>query len=251
MGMSQGRRCAPAGLLPSLSPPCPPGPRRIIPPMFPMPIEDTRLNASNLGEDTTESLTKPSTTDNLLFERSRFDKYGSLQNEKRVDKSRDSRLVRCPIPGGIWPAKLGVEISVSRSNPVAGSCDALKSLPPRLRYLSDVRLKTAVSRPPLCRRRPPRSREVTRPPPLPFFVASFSQRTPAQRQQSVPARHDRNAVADAVVAENDRFSWSSAAAWSGKQGSERASKLCNRRTSTSNIGSYSREDMREIILAAG
>uniref|UniRef100_A0A0E0MRQ3 Uncharacterized protein n=1 Tax=Oryza rufipogon TaxID=4529 RepID=A0A0E0MRQ3_ORYRU len=43
--------------------------------------QDTRLNASNLGEDTTESLTKPSTTDNLLFERSRFDKYGSLQNE--------------------------------------------------------------------------------------------------------------------------------------------------------------------------
>uniref|UniRef100_A0A0E0MRQ2 Uncharacterized protein n=1 Tax=Oryza rufipogon TaxID=4529 RepID=A0A0E0MRQ2_ORYRU len=192
--------------------------------------QDTRLNASNLGEDTTESLTKPSTTDNLLFERSRFDKYGSLQNELKNTKggqtsegfrSRETKLVRLPIPAGIWSVKLGGEMlrwvsSVSISNPVAGSCDALKSLPPRLRYLSDVRLKTAVSRPPLCRRRPPRSREVTRPPPPP----SPSQRTPSHRQQSVPARHDRNAV----VAENDRFSWSSAAAWSGKHGSELAIK---------------------------
>uniref|UniRef100_A0A0E0FGM5 Uncharacterized protein n=1 Tax=Oryza nivara TaxID=4536 RepID=A0A0E0FGM5_ORYNI len=202
---------------------------------------DTRLNASNLGEDTTESLTKPSTTDNLLFERSRFDKYGSLQNEvvkiqtshnEKIGAlskmSRETKLVRLPIPAGIWPVKLGGEMlrwvsSVSISNPVAGSRDALKSLPPRLRYLSDVRLKTAASRPPLCRRRPPRSREVTRPPPSP----SPSQRMPAQRQQSVPARHDRNAVADAVVAENDRFSWSSAAAWSGKHGSELAIKSIN------------------------
>uniref|UniRef100_A0A0E0JEE8 Uncharacterized protein n=1 Tax=Oryza punctata TaxID=4537 RepID=A0A0E0JEE8_ORYPU len=160
------------------------------------------------------------------------------------DRSRETKLVRFPIPAGIWPAKLGGEMlrwvsSLSISNPVAGSCDALKSLPPRLRYLSDVRLKTAVSRPPLCRRRPPRSREVTRPPPPPS-----SQRTPDQRQQSVPARHDRNAVADAVVAENDRFSWSSAAAWSGKHGSELAIKVCRRTTtSTNNNGSY--------ILAGG
>uniref|UniRef100_A0A0E0MRQ8 Uncharacterized protein n=1 Tax=Oryza rufipogon TaxID=4529 RepID=A0A0E0MRQ8_ORYRU len=145
-------------------------------------------------------------------------------------RSRETKLVRLPIPAGIWPVKLGGEMlrwvsSVSISNPVAGSCDPLKSLPPRLRYLSDVRLKTAVSRPPLCRLsaaesrcRPPRSREVTRPPPS-------SQRMPSQRQQSVPAGHDRNAVADAVVAENDRFSWSSAAAWSGKHGSELAIKI--------------------------
>ncbi|BAF04013.1 Os01g0162900 [Oryza sativa Japonica Group] len=163
------------------------------------------------------------------------------------DRSRETKLVRLPIPAGIWPAKLGGEMlrwvsSVSLSNPVAGSCDALKSLPPRLRYLSDVRLKTAASRPPLCRRRPPRSRKVTRPP---------SQRTPAQRQQSVPARHDRNAVADAVVAENDRFSWSSAAAWSGKHGSELAIKVCSRRRSTSNNGSYSRWATRGDILAGG
>uniref|UniRef100_A0A0D9Y3L9 Uncharacterized protein n=1 Tax=Oryza glumipatula TaxID=40148 RepID=A0A0D9Y3L9_9ORYZ len=171
----------------------------------------------------------------------------------RDDRSRETKLVRLPIPAGIWPAKLGGEMlrwvsSVSLSNPVAGSCDALKSLPPRLRYLSDVRLKTAASRPPLCRRRPPRSREVTRPPPPP----SPSQRTPAQRQQSVPARHDRNAVADAVVAENDRFSWSSAAAWSGKHGSEFAIKICmRRRTSTSKNGSFSRWATRGDILAGG
>uniref|UniRef100_A0A0E0FGM6 Uncharacterized protein n=1 Tax=Oryza nivara TaxID=4536 RepID=A0A0E0FGM6_ORYNI len=54
---------------------------------------DTRLNASNLGEDTTESLTKPSTTDNLLFERSRFDKYGSLQNEVvKIQTSHNEKI---------------------------------------------------------------------------------------------------------------------------------------------------------------
>ncbi|KAB8080072.1 hypothetical protein EE612_000414 [Oryza sativa] len=167
----------------------------------------------------------------------------------RDDRSRETKLVRLPIPAGIWPVKLGGEMlrwvsSVSISNPVAGSCDPLKSLPPRLRYLSDVRLKTAVSRPPLCRCRPPRSREVTRPPPS-------SQRMPSQRQQSVPAGHDRNAVADAVVAENDRFSWSSAAAWSGKHGSELAIKVCSRRRSTSNNGLYSRWATRGDILAGG
>uniref|UniRef100_A0A0D9UX34 Uncharacterized protein n=1 Tax=Leersia perrieri TaxID=77586 RepID=A0A0D9UX34_9ORYZ len=178
---------------------------------------DANLNVTTLGDDAAESLTNPSTTDNLLFERSRSDKCGSFQNEKLVDKSRETRLVRSPIPGGICPEKLGCDMlrwvsSLSFSNPVAGSCDALKSLPPRLRYLRDVRLKMAGSRPPLCRPRPPRSSDVMwLSPPSPPSPPS-PQRTPAQRQHSVPARHDRKAAADAVVAVNDRFSWSSAAA---------------------------------------
>uniref|UniRef100_J3KWM8 Uncharacterized protein n=1 Tax=Oryza brachyantha TaxID=4533 RepID=J3KWM8_ORYBR len=153
----------------------------------------------------------------------------------RDDRSRETKLVRSPIPAGIWPEKGGEMLrwvsSVSRSNPAAGSRDPLKLLPPRLRRRSDVRLKTAGSRPPLRRRRPPRSREVTRPPP--------SQRTLAQRQQSVPARHDRKAVADALVAVNDRLSWSSAAAWSGEHGSELAIPI-RRRTTIARRSSGSR-----------
>ncbi|KAB8116966.1 hypothetical protein EE612_058453, partial [Oryza sativa] len=69
-----------------------------------------------------------------------------------------------------------------------GSWDMLKSLPERLRCLSEVNLNNAGSTLPACRLWPPRSSEVTRP------SAPPPQPTPSQRQQSVPATHDRKAV---------------------------------------------------------
>uniref|UniRef100_A0A0E0MRQ1 Uncharacterized protein n=1 Tax=Oryza rufipogon TaxID=4529 RepID=A0A0E0MRQ1_ORYRU len=87
--------------------------------------QDTRLNASNLGEDTTESLTKPSTTDNLLFERSRFDKYGSLQNEGEqsvMSKTGPRRTILSKFPMPMEEARLknftlGEDTAESLTNP--------------------------------------------------------------------------------------------------------------------------------------
>ena len=104
---------------------------------------------------------------------------------------------------------------VNRSNLVDGSSDELKLFQPRLRYLREVRSKSAGSRPALSRPQLSRSREVTRPSASPHC-------TPAHPQQSVPSFHDRNALMESAVAVNERLSCSSAVSWSGKQETHRA-----------------------------
>uniref|UniRef100_A0A0E0HXY9 Uncharacterized protein n=1 Tax=Oryza nivara TaxID=4536 RepID=A0A0E0HXY9_ORYNI len=60
-----------------------------------------------------------------------------------------------------------------------------------------------------CRWWPPKSREVTRP-------SAPPQAMPSQWQQSMPVIHDRKA--SPAFALKERFSWSSAEAWSGRHG---------------------------------
>ncbi|WVZ88001.1 hypothetical protein U9M48_034563 [Paspalum notatum var. saurae] len=121
------------------------------------------------------------------------------------------------MPDGTGPAKLVSErsrwvSSVSCSKPTAGSCDKLKSLPERLRSLSEVKLNSAGSRPPAaCRSRPPRSSLVTRPSVPP-------QLTPSQRQQSVPGIHDWKVVESPPVLLKESFSRRSDEACSSRQG---------------------------------
>ena len=88
----------------------------------------------------------------------------------------------------------------------------LKSLPERLRSLSEVKLNSAGSRPAAaCRPRPPKSRFVTRPSEPP-------QLTPSQLQQSVPAIHDWKVVESPAVVLKESFSWRSDEACSSRQG---------------------------------
>uniref|UniRef100_A0A0D9UX35 Uncharacterized protein n=1 Tax=Leersia perrieri TaxID=77586 RepID=A0A0D9UX35_9ORYZ len=58
---------------------------------------------------------------------------------------------------------------------------------------------------------------------------------PAAAIRSVPARHDRKAAADVLVAENDRFSLISAVAWSEEHGIGRATLACSSRRRNSTI----------------
>uniref|UniRef100_A0A0E0FGM0 Uncharacterized protein n=1 Tax=Oryza nivara TaxID=4536 RepID=A0A0E0FGM0_ORYNI len=100
---------------------------------------------------------------------------------------------------------------LSRSNPVDGISDRLKLFPPRLRYSSEVSLKSTGSSWPLSKPQSPKSSHVTRP-------SASPQLTPSHRQQSSPAFHESKAAMDSLVMEKELFSWSRAAAWSGKHG---------------------------------
>uniref|UniRef100_A0A0D9XXU3 Uncharacterized protein n=1 Tax=Leersia perrieri TaxID=77586 RepID=A0A0D9XXU3_9ORYZ len=123
----------------------------------------------------------------------RFVSKVSMFGAESCQKESETRFVRCPMLAGTSPAMLVSERSrwviwVSLSNPVIiGSCDMLKLLLERLRWLSEVRLKIAGSTLLACRWWPLKSSEVTRP-------SAPPQRTPSQRQQSVVATHDRKAV---------------------------------------------------------
>uniref|UniRef100_A0A0E0FGL9 Uncharacterized protein n=1 Tax=Oryza nivara TaxID=4536 RepID=A0A0E0FGL9_ORYNI len=81
----------------------------------------------------------------------------------------------------------------------------------RLRYSSEVSLKSTGSSWPLSKPQSPKSSHVTRP-------SASPQLTPSHRQQSSPAFHESKAAMDSLVMEKELFSWSRAAAWSGKHG---------------------------------
>ena len=99
-------------------------------------------------------------------------------------------------------------ISVGRSNPDAGKRTPVKSLKARLRFLREVRLKSAGCRRWLIKLNPPRSREMTLPEPV-------LQMMPSQWQQSVPACHDDKR---ALATMKEPFSWRREEACAGTQG---------------------------------